>query len=75
MNGISSPLKMYRLRNFLIRQDIDVALLQEVTRNDFSQIYSYETHLNEGTEKQGTALIIKEVLSLTNIKGYHLVGE
>ena len=67
MNGILSPLKMYMLRNFLIRHDIDVALLQEVTHNDFSQIYGYETHLNEGTEKRGTALIIKEDLSLTNV--------
>jgi len=59
VNGLSSPLKMYMFRNFLIRQDIDVTLLQEVTHNEFSQIYVYETHLNEGTEKRGTALIMK----------------
>jgi len=48
------------LRKFLTRQDIDIALLQEVTQNDYAKIHGYETHLNEGTYKRGTALMIKE---------------
>jgi len=47
MNGISSPLKMYMLRNSLIRQDINVALIHITT---FPK-YTVMKHLNEGTEK------------------------
>jgi len=36
VSGISSVLKMQMLNNFLFRQEIDIALLQEVTNNDFS---------------------------------------
>ena len=38
INGISSPLKMEMLNNVLLRQDIDIALLQEVTNNDFTPL-------------------------------------
>ena len=38
INGISLPLKIQMLNNFLLRQDIDIALLQEVTNNDFSPL-------------------------------------
>jgi len=56
------------LRNFLLRQDIDVGLLHEVTNNESSLLYGYETHFNEGVDKRGTAIIVKEGLLLTNIK-------
>jgi len=46
IKGISSPLKLHMLRNFLTREDIDTALLQEATQNDYAQIHGYETHLN-----------------------------
>jgi len=39
INGISPPMKKQMLRNFLLRQDIDIALIQEVTNNQFSQVY------------------------------------
>ena len=52
--GISSPWKMQMLNNLLFRQDIDIALLQEVTRNDFSSIHGNVALVNVGTDKRGT---------------------
>jgi len=68
INGISSRLKIHMLRNFLMRQDIDIALLQEVTKTESPLIYGYDTHLNVGVDHRGTAIIVKELLTLTNIK-------
>ena len=59
-NGISSPLKMQSL-NDLFRQDIDIVLLQEVTINDFSSLRGYEALVNEGTDKRGTTILLKQV--------------
>jgi len=56
------------LNNFLLRQDIDIALLQEVTNNDFTPLCGYETLVNEGIDKRVTAILLKEGLSLSNIK-------
>jgi len=68
INGISSPLKIQSLNNLLVRQDIDIALLQEVTINDFSSLHGYEALVNEGTDKRGTAILLKQGISLSNIK-------
>ena len=51
-----------------MRQDIDIALLQEVTTTESSLIYGCDTHLNVGVDHRGTAIIVKEGLTLTNIK-------
>ena len=56
------------LTNFLLRQDTDIALLQEVANNDLSNICGYTAHINEGTEKRGTAILMKEGISVNNIK-------
>ena len=61
INGISSPLKMQSLNNLLFQQDIDIALLQEVTINDSSSLRGYEALVNEGTDKRGTAILLKQV--------------
>ena len=52
INGVSSPLKMQTLNNFLLRQDINIALLQEVTNNNnFTPLCGYEALVNEGIGK------------------------
>jgi len=61
-------MKIQMLTNFLLRQDIDIALLQEVANNDLSNIYGYSAHINEGTEIRGTAILMKEGISVNNIK-------
>jgi len=67
-NAISSQMKIKMLTNFLLSQDIDIALLQEVANNDLSIIYGYSAHINEGTEERGTAILMKEGISVNNIK-------
>ena len=59
---------MQMLNNFLLRHDIDIALLQEVTNNDFPPICGSAAFVNEGIDKAGTAIILKEGLSLSNVK-------
>jgi len=68
INGLRSTTKMRMLNDFLRRQDIDVALLQEVTHNDLDSFRGCLAIVNEGTTKKGTAMIIKEGLSICNIK-------
>ena len=68
INAISSPMKIKILTNVLLGQDIDITLLQEVANNDLSNIYGYSEHINESTETTGTTILMKEGLSLNNIK-------
>jgi len=70
INAISSPMKMKMLTNFLLGQDIDIALLQEVANDDLSNTYGYIAHINEGIEKRGTAILMKEGISVNKIKTY-----
>ena len=51
INGIASQTKLRMHGEFLRRQDIDVALLQEVTQTDFTTIHDYKAIINEGTDK------------------------
>ena len=71
INGLMSTTKMRMLNDFLRRQDIDIAFLQEVTHNDFDSFKGYVAKVNEGNTKRGTAMIIKEGLSICNIKRLH----
>ena len=45
--------------DFLKRQDIDIALLQEVTHNNFTTIHDYNAIINKGIEKRGKAILVK----------------
>jgi len=53
---------------FLKSQDIDLALLQEVTNTDFTTFTDYIAIVNEGTEKTGTAILTKVGLQLQHVK-------
>jgi exonuclease III len=68
INGITSPLKLQLLNNLLLRQDVDVALLQEITTDDFSPLYNYTAYVNEGLDKRGTAILTRQGLYMKNIK-------
>jgi hypothetical protein len=59
---------MNMLGDFLKRQDIDVALLQEVTHIDFTTIREYNAIVKEGTDKRETGILAKTALQLQNIK-------
>jgi len=68
INGIQSEIKLNMLEGLLCQQEIDIALLQEVTSNNIQRLRGYTTHVNEGTEKRGTAIVTREGLSITDIK-------
>jgi exonuclease III len=56
------------LGDFLKKQGIDIALLQEVTQPQIEQTSGYHTHLNIGTEMRGTAMMMKTGLQATCIR-------
>ena len=56
------------LEEFLHKQGIDIALLQEVTNPNLQSIRRYTAHINQGAEGRGTAILTKEGLSISNIK-------
>ena len=68
INAISSPMKIQMVTNFFLRQGIDITVLQAVANNDLFKIYGYSAHINIGTEKRGTAILMKEGISVNNIK-------
>jgi exonuclease III len=68
VNGIASHTRLEMLGGFLRGHDIDIALLQEVTNDNFASIRSYTAFVNEGSEQRGTAILSKEGLPLHNIK-------
>jgi exonuclease III len=66
INGIASQVRLTMLEEYLRQQDIDIALLQEVTNTKLTTFRIYNTHINVGTENRGTAILAKEGLILTN---------
>jgi endonuclease/exonuclease/phosphatase family metal-dependent hydrolase len=54
------------LGEFLKKQTIDIALLQEVTQPQVGHIHGYTTHMNIGTEARGTAIVM-EGISATHL--------
>jgi exonuclease III len=68
VDGLHSGIKVNMLERLLCQQEIDIALLQEVTSNNIQRLRGYTTHVDEGTEKRGTAIAVREGLSNTDIK-------
>jgi exonuclease III len=53
------------LEEFLHKQDIDTALLQEITHPELSTLRNYNSHINQGTEGRGTAILTITQLTIT----------
>jgi hypothetical protein len=68
INGIVSTTRLKMLDEFLHKQDIDIALLQEVTQPSLHTIPRYTAHINQGTEGRGKAILTKDGLDVSNIK-------
>jgi exonuclease III len=60
IHGIESDTKHRMLEELLKRQEIDIALYQEVTNHKINNIQGYHTYINIGSEKRGTAIAMKE---------------
>ena len=55
------------LEQFLYCNDIDILLAQEVTNGITQHIHGYKSYINTGTTKRGTAIIVKDPLTMTDI--------
>ena len=56
------------LEEFLWKQDIDLALVQEVTTPLLSAIRRYTAYMNVGTDRSGTAILVTDGIPITDIK-------
>ena len=68
INGISSANRILLLGEFLFQNDIDIALLQEVTTTNLTSIRNYTVFDNIGTDGRGTAILAKPGINLTDVK-------
>jgi exonuclease III len=68
INGISNKTRIMMIGEFLRKQAIDIALLQEVTQPQIENIRGYNTHLNIGSEMRGTAIMMKTGLQATYLR-------
>jgi hypothetical protein len=59
------------LAGFLHKQDIYIALLQEVTQPGITAIQRYTACLNLGSEIRGTAILIRDGITVTENKRIH----
>jgi exonuclease III len=66
INGIANHTRIKILEDFFWTQDIDIALLQEVTCLQLDSVRRYTQHINVGTEKRGTAILAKDGIMLTS---------
>ena len=69
INGITSATRLRMIEEFLNKQDIDIALLQEITHPELSTLRNYNAHINQGTEGRREATLTKAEITVTNIKG------
>jgi exonuclease III len=67
-NGIKSDIKVKMLQDLLWQQDVDIALLQEITTDKIHTLRGYTTYLNEGTERRGPAIAVNEGIHVTDTK-------
>jgi exonuclease III len=67
INGISYTSRIRMLEAFLNKQDIDIALLQEVTSTNVNTFRQYTAHINQGTDKRRTVILTEEGLTVRNI--------
>jgi exonuclease III len=67
INGTASHVRLRMLEDYLRQQDIDIALLQEVTHTKITSFRKYNAYVNVSTENRGTTILAKERLSLTDI--------
>jgi exonuclease III len=67
INGIKYDIKAKMLEELLWQQDVDIALLQEITTEKIHILRGYTTYLNEGTERRGTAIAV-EGIHITDTK-------
>jgi exonuclease III len=68
INAIHSDNKIRILEELLNRQGIDIGLLQETATDKLHTIRGYTTYSNDGTNKRGTSILIKEGIHVKDVK-------
>ena len=54
------------LADFLRLREVDIFLVQEVTKLDLHEIYDYNTYYNIGVAMRGTVILTRDGISLKN---------
>jgi len=67
INGLTSPTIVVMLEAFLLLQEIDILLLQEVTQHILDNLSGYPTYYNVGTSMRGTAIVTRGEIQLANV--------
>jgi exonuclease III len=57
INGLESPARISMLDDFIRTHDIDIILLQEVTKPIDLRLTNYRTYFNISTTRRGTAIV------------------
>ena len=69
VNGMAAQPQITMLEDFLKKkQEIDIILLQEITKPVFDDIRGFVAHTNIGTTGRGTAILSRDQLHFTNIR-------
>jgi len=68
INGLAQRTRIRMLENFLWKHDVYIALLQDVTSSQIDTIRRYTKYTHTGTEQRVTAIIVKDGLTLTNVR-------
>ena len=67
INGIIATTRVGMLCDFVKKQELDIIFLQEVTNPNTLNLRGYNTHYNIGTSMRGTAIAVRDVITLTGI--------
>jgi exonuclease III len=67
INGVAAKERLDMLEGLLVNE-VDVAMLQEVVSTQLQCVRNYECHLNIGTEMRGTVLLVREGLTISDLK-------
>jgi len=67
INGLTSRREVEVLEDFRRRQEIDILYLQEVANSTIETQRRYKTYTNVGTTWRGTAMMMTNEITITNI--------
>lgn len=68
INALRQPCKLYMLRAWILKNDVDILCLQEVAFIDFSFLPEYQAIVNVNDKRRGTAILVKHHIEVTNVR-------
>jgi hypothetical protein len=68
INGIAASSRIRMLEEMLHRNEVDIALIQEVVSPRLQDICHYTSYMNIGTELRGTAILVKQGIMVSEVK-------